>query len=1392
MTELRDRIANLSPEQRALLQKRLAESTAAKGRISTIEHIPSAEAVPSFGQEMIWALEQLESGAAQFNIGYSLRLTGNLDVAALRNSLTALVHRHETLRTLYLMGDDGQLKLEFPSFTDVPLPLNDLSLLDSDKREESLSAAILEEVNQRIFVDRDLMMRASLHRLDETHHVLQLTFHHAAYDGWSLGVVLHDLSAFYNASIAGTTAQLPELPFHFSDYARWQREQLAGPEGEQLRSYWKKKLEGSSFILELPTDRPRPAQQTFHGTCRNYSVPASLVASIQECCFQEKVTPFMVVLAAYFALLSRYSGQSNILVGSPIAARSRVETESLVGYYVNIVVLRGDLEDDPTFRELLQQVRGTALEAYSHQDMPLQLLAREVSMERDPSRAALYQVMLAFQNLPTQNLELHGLDASIQELSANAARTEIMIFVVPTKEKFDVVIRYNTDIFDAGTIDRLWSHLTTYLQSAIAAPEQRNSKISLLSPDERHQLLEEWNGTGRDYPHETTLAALIEAQVERRPDAVAVVDGEQRLTYKELNERANQLAYELCRRGAAPDRLVGLYVDRSAGMMVALLAILKTGAAYLPLDPLLPAERLKFMLEDSGVRLVVTEQHLRARLTEFPQETVLLDDAGLSANRGDNPRVSTDPEHLAYLMYTSGSTGKPKGVQIPRRALTNFLRSMSEWIALGEHDRLLAVTTISFDISGLEIWLPLLVGAQMVVASREAALDGNALRRLIDRHDITFLQATPVTWQLLFNSGWTGKKDMRAICGGEAMPAELAARLVPAVKSLWNFYGPTETTIWSTGYRITRDDGPILIGRPLANTQCYILDGHQQPVPIGVTGELYIAGDGLARGYLNRPELTAEKFVANPFGKAGTKMYRTGDLALYRSDGNIECLGRIDDQIKIRGYRIELGEIEAVLADQPEVRQAVVMAHEDVFGDKRLVAYVVSNDGPRAEPSELRNRLKVQLPDYMVPAEYIFLDRLPSSPNGKVDRRALPAPTSLAAATAAGYVAPRNPLEETLSEMWAEVLGVPCAGVRDDFFEMGGHSLLAVRLFSKLLAAFPGFQPSLAVLLQAPTVEQFASMIRNQHAVWSCLVQVREGKGRPPFFCVHGAGGNVLSLRDLAMALPSELPFYCLQARGLDGRSTPFASVEETAEHYVELIRGVQPQGPYYLGGGSYGGRVAFEMARRLRMMGQQVGLVTLIDTSNTAYARSLSKPRMLYLNLRFLLRRISPHLRIMSQMRPGEWTSHLSKGFRGFYLIAQNVVRTAAGFNEIPISGDDDELHGFDADGTWIDVLERIRDASRLADRNFMPQPYDGEVFVFSAKQREDHPYRDEALGWRPLALGGVKTCEIDADHDSILSSPAVFRVAEILDRALTEAQHAGEQCVRIQESIEASLALH
>ncbi len=847
-----------------------------------------------------------------------------------------------------------------------------------------------------------------------------------------------------------------------------------------------------------------------------------------------------------------------------------------------------------------------------------------------------------------------------------------------------------------------------------------------------------------------TLPHRIETQAANSPDAVAAAFEDRSLTYRELDARANAVALRLHSLGVRPETRVGICMERSLEMLAALLGILKAGGAYVPLDPAYPAERLAFMVGDAGAPVLVTDTRCREVVKTPAATTVCIDEDWWSDANAEAacPSAAIDGRNLAYVIYTSGSTGKPKGVQIPHRALMNFLESMRHEPGLSSEDVLLAITTLSFDIAGLELWLPLVSGARVELIGRRAASDGRRLIDALARSRATILQATPATWRMLIEAGWPGDRRLKALCGGEALSPELASELLPRCGSLWNMYGPTETTVWSTLARIEDAKPPIAIGRPIARTTVYVLDGNLEPVPQGTAGELYIGGDGVARGYLNRPDLTAEKFIANPF-EPGTTFYRTGDLARYRPDGQIECLGRLDHQVKIRGFRIELGEIESALLRLPAVRQAVVVAGESRPGTKQLIAYIVPAQGGSPAIGELRAALAERLPDYMVPAVFVTLDALPLTPNGKIDRRALPPPDRHR--DPEDVAAPRDALELQLVKIWETALGVSPVGIHDNFFDIGGDSLLAVGVFLRIEEAL-GVNLPLATLLQAPTIQQLAALLREDGwtAPWSSLVPIQPGGSRPPFYCVHGVGGNVLNYRALADHLGADQPFYGLQARGLDGAPQPLTCIDDMAAAYVAEVRTLQPEGPYYLGGASFGGNVAFEMACQLRERGDDVALVALFDTYPAGAAR--------------LPQTVDAHVWDRSGLFRRLWI-HLNRLVRGpdratyFRKKARRVVRRIIYRSWQAL---DAAVRAFDQ--PLPRVLREVQQSNYKALRDYVPRPYPGRLTLFLAA---GEPYEfsiEKERGWRVLARDGLDVMPVPGDHLTMLAPPNVGVLAEAL----------------------------
>jgi amino acid adenylation domain-containing protein len=1338
------------------------QGAGAQDRMAPIAHSTTGAQVPSFGQERLWLLEQIDRGTAQYNISFTLSLEGTPNFAALKSALSAVVQRHETLRTGYIHAE-GQLQLEIPAVLEVSLPITDFSGIERGKRKELLSAALHAEANRPIVLDRDPVIRATLYRVDECEHVLQLTVHHVASDGWSMGVLFRDFAAFYNAGLTGAVAQLPELPIAYSDYARWQREQIASAEGERLISYWEDQVKGSSFALQLPTDRPRPARQTFCGAARQYWMSTELTIAIQEFCIREKATPFMVALAALYAVLARYSGQEDILIGSPIAARTRSETQELVGFFTNTVVLRSKLDGDPTFHELVQRVRQTALEAYAHQDLPLELLIDKIRPEPDLSRSALFQVMLIFQNWALPRLELHGLEGSAQIVRTDTSKFDFTIELRSVGEAIEGVIEYNTDLFNAETIDRLWGHLTTYLHGAIAAPEQRAATISLLTSRERQQMLVEWNATGATYPRDVGLHELIEAQVERTPDAVAVRFGNRSLSYRDLNARANQVANYLRKRGVGRDVLVGVCMERSIEMIVSLLASLKAGGAYLPVDPEYPTERLGVILEEANPPVVLTQSHLLKLIPPTGADYLCLDShwEQVGSESTSNLGVEVEGKDVAYAIFTSGSTGKPKGVLNTHEGIINRLLWMQDAYPLQQGGRVLQKTPFSFDVSVWEFFWPLLAGATLVVAAPGRHRDPSYLVKLIQQERITTMHFVPSMLQTFLEANGVEecKSLTKVFCSGEALPYEVQQRFFERLQAeLHNLYGPTEAAVDVTYWACKRGCGNriVPIGRPIANTQIVILDGSRQPVPIGVAGELHIGGVNLARGYLHQPELTAEKFVPNPFPELDTtRLYRTGDLARFLSDGNVEFLGRNDNQVKIRGYRIELGEIEAVLKEQPEIEQAVVIAREDKPGDQRLVAYLVAAASTVPTTLELRTRLKRQLPDYMAPAAYVFLDQIPISSNGKIDRKALPLSAETQTLQADTYIAPRSDLEKVLVGIWAEVLGVQRVGLDDDFFDLGGHSLVGVRLLAKIKKTYQ-VNLELAVLFEARTVRQFADVIRKLKQPISAeytLVPIQPNGYRIPFFCVHGVGGGVLNYRAIAKALGPDQPFYAFRSLLLTRKDIRETTIEELASVYIKEMRSFFPQGPYLIGGGSFGGIVAFEMAQQLYAQGTEPALLVLFDTSAPGSLQRVGTTEKLRGFWQRLRDQGTPYL-VRKVLRKGDdWRERLVKRSRN---VTSYCYRLAG--SDLPV-----RLR-----------YHQVQEAHSRSMTRYKIQRYQGKVTLMRAVDRGYlgmellGTREDPRLGWVALAGGGLEIHDVPGEHGNVLNEPHVGTVAEELETIL------------------------
>ncbi|MEG4806698.1 amino acid adenylation domain-containing protein [Microcoleus sp. F8-D3] len=1031
----------------------------------------------SFAQQRLWFIDQLEPGNPFYNLPAAVLLKGRLNVVVLERSFKEIVRRHEALRTTFATVD-GQPVQVVGQQLNFGLQVLDLQQLAESEREEKVKQLAVEEASQPFDLTKGPLLRASLLQLDAEEYVLLLTLHHIIFDGWSIGVFLQELAALYQAFSTGKPSPLPELPIQYADFAIWQREWLVGERLQTQLNYWKKQLSGVPPLLELPADRPRPPVQTYRGAKESFLIPKTLTAALKKLSRQENVTLFMTLLAAFKTLLYRYTGQADIPVGSPIANRNRAEIQGLIGFFVNTLVLRTDLSGEIAFRQLLDRIREVSLEAYAHQDLPFEKLVEELQPERNLSYNPLFQVAFVLQTPPVAAESIAGLNLTLLDVENQTAKVDLTLYLEEKQEEISGQFEYSTDLFDAGTINRMSGHFLTLLEGIAANPDRRIEKLPLLGEKEQHQLLVEWNDTRADYPSDRCIHQFFEAQVDRTPDAVAVVFEDQKLTYRELNERANQLAHYLQKLGVKPEVLVGICVERSLNTIVGILGILKAGGAYVPLDPAYPRDRLAFTLEDAQISVLLTQQKLLGILPECSAKVIALDrweeeQKFSEKSHSDFTFNQQNPSKLAYVIYTSGSTGRPKGVAIEHRSAVAFLHWAKEVFSPEELGGVLASTSICFDLSVFEIFAPLSWGGTAILA--ENALH---LPTLKTAGKVTLINSVPSAIAELLRINGIPETVRTVNLAGEPLPNTLAQQLyqLPHIQKVFNLYGPSEDTTYSTFALIEKGAERMPpIGSPIANTQIYLLDRTLNLVPLGVPGELYIGGAGLARGYLNRPELTAQKFIPNPFSNSpDARLYKTGDRARYLPDGNIEYLGRIDSQVKIRGYRIELGEIEETLKQHRAVRDAVAQARDDTSGNKRLVAYVVLNQDKLPSISNLRGYLQEKLPEYMVPGVFVTLESLPLTPNGKVDRKALPAPDRDRPELEEAFAAPNTAIEKTLAEIWAQVLGLEQVGIDDNFFELGGDSILSIQVISKANQA--GLRLTPKQLFQHQTIGQLAAV----------------------------------------------------------------------------------------------------------------------------------------------------------------------------------------------------------------------------------------------------------------------------------------------------------------------------
>ncbi|WP_338893382.1 amino acid adenylation domain-containing protein [Mycetohabitans endofungorum] len=1278
----------------------------------------------SFAQQRLWFLAQLDGVSDTYHIPLALHVRGPLDRAAWQQALDALFARHEALRSTFV-SVDGQPQVQLlPADTGVPLRWHDLRGVPNAPAK---LARLRHEVAHAPFdLARGPLIHACGIQVADDEYVMLLTQHHIVSDGWSIGVFARELSALYAASVGAQADPLPPLAVQYPDYAAWQRQWLTGERLQAQSDYWRATLADAPVLLALPTDRSRPAQQSFAGAHVPVQIDVQTTRALKRLSGEHGTTLFMTVLAAWSAVLALLSGQHDVVIGTPSANRHHRQIEPLIGFFVNTLALRVDLSGEPDIAELLARVRRTTLDAQAHQDLPFEQVVEVVQPPRRLNHTPLFQVMFAWQNNEPGEWRLPGLTATPAELEYDIAKFDLELNLSEVGDEIIGSLGYATALFERSTIERHVGYLQTMLRAMVACPQQPVATLELLSPDERQLLLDTWNATQQAYPSHWCVHQLFEAQVERTPEAPALVFEAQTLSYAQLNAQANRLAHQLIEWGVRPETRVAICVQRSAALVVGLLAILKAGGAYVPLDPHYPNERLTHILADAAPNIVLADAVGQTALGEAAlAECTVLDPATLPALPDTNPSVAgLTARHLAYVIYTSGSTGTPKGVMVPHHAIARLVIN-NGYVDISAGDRVAFAANPAFDASTFEVWAPLLNGATVVVIDHDTVLMPAAFAHTLREQRISILWLTVGLFNQMVTQVDTAFSQLKAlIVGGDVLDARWVAQVMreSPPEQLINGYGPTESTTFATTYKITsvpETNASIPIGRPIANTRVYLLDAHGQPVPLGAVGELYIGGAGVARGYLNRPELTAERFVPDPFSdEAGARLYKTGDLARYRPDGNLEFVGRNDEQVKIRGFRIEPGEIAACLTAHPQVRDTVVVTTGE-GQDKRLVAYVV------AEPNEalvgtLRAHVSAALPEYMVPSAFVRLDAWPLTPNGKLDRRALPAPDDEALAYQA-YEAPQGELEATLAAIWAELLSVERVGRHDSFFALGGHSLLAMRLISRVRTAL-GVDLAIRTLFEAPTLAGLARHLVQHDGMqgdsFSVLLPLKPTGSRPALFCIHPGLGLSWSYMGLSSYLHPDQPLYGLQARGFDGTSPLASTLDEMVSDYLEQMRRVQPKGPYCLLGWSLGGNVAHSMAVRLEHQGGKVALLALLDSS------------------------------------PFAGKAFEEQGNQFDQAMVREVLAAHYG-NEL-VSAMDERL---------LENTEEIAKNNVRIVRDYSPSQYGGDALLFRATVAEAGYEPLVTLDeWKPYVLGEIEVHDVHCSHGEMLKPEPTAAIASIL----------------------------
>jgi len=1368
-TPLQDRLEKLSPQQRELVLQKLRSRQTESAPENKITPIPKSHGQPiplSFAQARLWFLyQQMDEKSAAYNVPLFLHLKGKLDHEALKAALDAVIERHAILRTQFEVFDENSEAVQvILDEVECAMSVIDLQHLPADERLTEARCFAKQEMQKPFDLQRAPLLRLHLLKLADDQHVFALVMHHIITDGWSMAILREELSVLYRAGCQQQPSPLKQLALQYADYAWWQRQWLSGKRLQQQITYWKQQLADAPSLLELPTDYPRQAVMTYNGQSTVFSVDANTTVQLRQLAQQSGCTLFMTLLAAFNVLLARYSGQNDISVGSPIANRHRHEIEPLIGFFVNTLVLRNRLDMQADFGEFLSLVKRTTLEAYAHQDMPFEKLVDELNPVRSLSHNPLFQLMFVMQNMPVKTLDLPDLQVETLDYENTTAQFDLTLAIKETSEGLKTEWEYNTNLFDASSIQRMAGHFGILLKAIVDNPQVPLNRLPLLTQAEIEQQ-RQWNQTTFVYSKNKTLHGLFEEQVLKTPNNQAVVFEDQALDYQTLNHKANQLAHYLRDQGVIQGELIGISIQRNFEMIIGVLAILKLGAAYVPIDPDYPYKRIDYLLDNAQARILLTQAGLLKHLANNDEIKVVCIDSEqtiLENYPGDNLALSVTNTELAYIIYTSGSTGNPKGVIIDHRGAVNTLHTMNRRFNISDTDRIFAIASLSFDLSVYDIFGTLAAGACIVLPQAKTTPAPDYWAQVMREQQVTLWNSAPPLMQLLADyataQGLHGQsvlpESLRFVwLSGDWIPVKLANQLktlLPKVQVI-SLGGATEASIWSICYPI--DEVPehwssIPYGHPLDNQTFHVLNEVLEPCPIGITGSLYIGGIGLAKGYWRSPEKTNRSFIKHP--RTGELLYHTGDMGCYMVDGNIEFQGREDFQVKVRGFRIELGEIETVLRALPSVKESIVTVWENIPGNQQLVAYLtIKEKYTLVSANEIKQYLREHLPEYMIPAHFITLESLPVTVNGKLDRDALPTPKCTGHLTTKEIVAPRTTLELELLRIWETVLKVHPIGVNDNFFELGGHSLLAANLISRIEREM-GRKIPITLLFQESTITQQAAFLQKSDPAsnWSTLVPLKPNGSKPPFFCVHPGGGTVIWYRHLAHCFSQEQPFYGLESQGLEEGQEPFEQVEQMATHYIQVIQTVQPEGPYLIGGWCFGGAVAFEMAQQLRTQGQEVAFLGMIDTPVTFELLDEHKNDVSFFVR--LLKRNVPHLPDYQKQ-----IQHFDEEEQLKQLIEQTKL-----VEQLPA---DFELQ----------QAKRMMNVFRghlIAASTYQPQLYPGKTTFLQASEG-DAAQGDETLGWHFVTKHNMELYWMPGNHISMVMEPNVQQLAEKLEQCFAQA---------------------